>query len=208
MPKKQSIAAFLEDNPPENYTIEALRSGTLSTEEIKKHYSYLRKIANKRLSKFPESEFKESKTYIKYVGKFIPLSEINNERELMFRLSEVSHFVRLKSSSVLGNIQIRNKIIETAHENGMTWLNKGNIKEFGDYMDYMRAKYDAKQPGSESAQVLFGMIKTGAVQIDTRDVMEDFKFWSRHVRDLAQLPKEFNDEPRNADDYRRELAKK
>lgn len=208
MPKKQSIEMFLEDNPPENYTIEALRSGVLSPEEIRAHYSYLRKIANKRLSKFPGSEFETAQSYLKNVGKFVPLSEINNERELLFKLSDLSNFVRLESSTVSGNRRIRNRIIETAHENGLTWLNKGNIKDFGEYMDNLRTKYRSKQFDSEGAQMLFGMITQGVVQIDTEDVQKDFAFWSKHVRDLAQLPKEFNSEPRNADDYKRELSKK
>ena len=208
MAKKRSLEQFLSDNPPENYTIESLRQGKLSPAEIRSHYSYLRQIANKRLQHFEGSEFEDAQSYIKNVGKFVPLSEINNERELMFKLVEVSRFVRARSSSVTGLKQIRNQTIETAHERGLTWLNKNNIKEFGQYMDYLRAKHGARQFDSERATELFGMIASGDVSLDVRDIEQDFKYWAKHVDDLANLPKSFNAEAKSAKDYRKALANK
>lgn len=200
---KQSLKQFLADNPPEYYYPEALKSGVLTPEEMRKHYSYLRTIANKRLDRFVGSEFEDAKSYIKNVGKFVPLSEINNERELMFKLYEVSKFIRARSSSVTGLKQMRNEAIETAHERGMTWLNKGNIKQFGEYMDYLRAKYGAKQFDSERAQELFGQaIKK---QIDPNEIAEDFAFWQQHADELAEMPKIRNSKKRSVQEYKKRL---
>lgn len=200
---KQNLEQFLADNPPEYYYPEALKSGVLTPEEMRKHYSYLRTIANKRLDRFVGSEFEEAKSYIKNVGKFVPLSEINNERELMFKLYEVGKFVRARSSSVTGLKQIRNETIETAHERGMTWLNKGNIKQFGEYMDYLRAKYGAKQFDSERAQELFG--QAVKKEIDPNEIAEDFGFWQQHADELAEIPKIRNSKKRTAQEYKKRL---
>ena len=120
MASKKNLEQFLEDNPPEAYYPEALRSGTLTPKEMRSHYSYLRQIANKRLQNFVGTEFEDAQSYIKNVGKFVPLSEINNERELMFKLYEVNKFVRARSSSVTGLKRIQNETIETFHDRGFT----------------------------------------------------------------------------------------
>lgn len=208
MASRRNLEQFLSDNPPEAYYPEALRSGTLTPEEMRSHYSYLRQIANKRLQNFVGSEFEDAQSYIKNVGKFVPLSEINNERELMFKLYEVNKFVRARSSSVTGLKQIRNETIETFHDRGFTWINKGNIKQFGDYMEYMRAKYGAKQFDSERAAELFGMITSGSVGLNVEDVQQDFKYWAKHADELAQLPKNVSKKIKSSKDFQKALSKK
>ena len=204
---KRSLEQFLTDNPPEAYYPEALRSGTLTPEEMRSHYSYLRKIANKRLQRFVGSEFEDAQSYIKNVGKFVPLSEINNERELMFKLYEVNKFVRARSSSVTGLRQIRNETIETFHDRGFTWVNKNNIKQFGEYLEYMRAKYGAKQFDSERAAELFGMIQKGSVGLNVEDVQNDFKFWARHADELSQMPKNVSKKIKSSKDFEKALSR-
>ena len=204
---KQNLEQFLEDNPPEYYYPEALRSGTLTPQEMRTHYSYLRKIANKRLKRFVGSEFEDAQSYIKNVGKFVPLSEINNERELMFKLYEVNKFVRARSSSVTGLKQMRNEAIETFHDRGFTWINKNNIKQFGDYMEYMRSKYGAKQFDSERASELFGMITSDKVGLNVEDIQNDFKFWSKHADELSQLPKNIGKKIKSSKDFQKALSK-
>lgn len=204
---KRSLEKFLADNPPEAYYPEALRSGTLTPEEMRSHYTYLRKIANKRLQRFVGSEFEDAQSYIKNVGKFVPLRGINNERELMFKLYEVNKFVRARSSSVTGLRQIRNETIETFHDRGFTWVNKNNIKQFSEYLEYMRAKYGAKQFDSERAAELFGMIQKGSVGLNVEDVQNDFKFWARHADELSHLPKNVSKKIKSSKDFEKALSR-
>lgn len=207
MASKKNLEQFLADNPPEAYYPEALRSGTLTPQEMRSHYSYLRQIANKRLQNFAGTEFEDAQSYIKNVGKFVPLSEINNERELMFKLYEVNKFVRARSSSVTGLKQIRNETIETFHDRGFTWINKNNIKQFGDYMEYMRTKYGARQFDSERAAELFGMIASDRVGLNVEDVQQDFKYWAKHADELAQLPKNVSKKIKSSKDFQKALSK-
>ena len=198
--KKQSLEQFLAENPFEQYHIEA---DILTPEEMRRHYRYLRTIANKRLSKFKGTEFEDSMSYTKNKDKFVPLSKIENERELRYKLYELNKFVRAESSSVTGLKRIRNRAIETAHERGMTWLNKSNIKQFGEYMDFLRSKYGAKQFDSERAQELFGQsIKR---KIDPMGIAEDFQFFRKHADELAKMPKIKSDVKVTAEDYKKAL---
>lgn len=207
MASKQNLEQFLIDNPLEVYYPEALSSGTLTPAEMRTHYSYLRKIANKRLRRFVGTEFEDAQSYIKNVGKFAPLSEINSERELMFKLYELNKFIRARSSSVSGMKKIRNEAIETFRDKGITWINKSNIKEFGEYMEYMRTKYKSKQYDSKRAMVLYGMIETGSVGINAEDVKRHYKFWSKHVYELASMPKNVSSEVKSSKDFKKALSK-
>ena len=200
--KKQSLEQFLAENPFEQYHIEA---DILTPEEMRRHYSYLRTIANKRLSKFKGSEFEDSLSYTKNKDRFVTLSKIENERELRYKLYELNKFIRAESSSVTGLKRIRNRAIETAHERGMTWLNKSNIKQFGEYMDFLRSKYGAKQFDSERAQELFGQsIKR---KIDPMGIAEDFQFFRKHADELAKMPKIKSDVKVTAAEYKKALDK-
>lgn len=207
MARKQNLEQFLTDNPLEAYYPEALRSGTLTPAEMRSHYSYLRKIANRRLRRFIGSEFEDAQSYIKNAGKFVPLSEIENERELMFKLYELNKFIRARSSSVTGLKQMRNETVETLRDQGFTWINKSNIKQFGDYMEYMRAKYGAKQFDSERAAELFGMIASNSVGLKVEDVQQDFKYWSKHADELAKLPKNVSKNVKSSKDFQEALSK-
>ena len=200
--KKQGLEQFLAENPFEQYHIEA---DILTPAEMRRDYSYLRQIANRRLSKFAGTEFEDARSYVKNKDKFVPLSKIENERELRYKLYELNKFIRAESSSVTGLKRIRNRAIETAHERGMTWLNKSNIKQFGEYMDFLRSKYGAKQFDSERAQELFGQsIKR---KIDPMGIAEDFQFFRKHADELAKMPKIKSDVKVTAEDYKEALSK-
>lgn len=200
--KKQNLEKFLAENPFEQYHIDA---NILTLKEMRSDYSYLRKVANKRLSKFVGSEFEDSKSYLENKDKFVPLSKIKSERELRYKLYELNKFIRAESSSVTGLKRIRNRAIQTAHERGMTWLNKSNIKQFGEYMDFLRSKYRAKQFDSERAQELFG--QSVKRKIDPMEIAEDFAFWRQHSDDLAKIPKITNREKIGVSEYKRMLDK-
>lgn len=200
--KKRNIEDFLNENPYEYYYVEA---NILTEKEMREHYSYLREVANKRLARFKGTEFEKEKIYKKNRDKFVPLKEIKNERELRHKLYEVNKFVRARASSVTGLKQIRNQVIETLRDRGITFVNKKNIKEFGQYMDFLRAKYGSKQFGSEQALTLYG--EAVKKKIDPFEIAEDFGFWQEHTRELAQLPRIKGAETHGVEDYKRLLIK-
>ena len=200
--KKRNIEDFLNENPYEYYYVEA---NILTPEEMRKHYSYLREVANKRLARFKGTEFEKEKIYNKNRNKFVPLKEIKNERELKHKLYEVNKFVRSRASSVSGLKQIRKQTLETLKDRGINFINKKNIKEFGQYMDFLRSKYGSKQFGSEQALVLYG--QAVKKKINPFEIAEDFAFWQAHTRELEQLPRIKDTESHGVEDYKRLLTK-
>lgn len=196
----------LHNYPDEYYYPEALRSGILTEAEMRKEYSYLRAIANKRLERFPGTEFEEHQSYRRNVGKFAPLSEISSKRDLIMKLYEVKKFTSAKSSSVTGLRAIERQALETARERGLTWLNKGNLKAFGEFMEEARARGYARLYGSERVAELFGT--ASKKDLDPQKLFEDFSYWMENQKELAATPKIKSPVERTAEQYREKLENK
>ena len=200
---KQNINQFPRDNPEEWYYPEALKSGSLTAQEMREQYNYFRGVAMKRLKRLGESEFADSQSYLKNVKTFKPLSRIETQSELEQRLYSVQKFLRSKGSTVKGQKEIRKKAVEAANEKGLDFINESNIADFGQYMDYLRAKYKGKQFDSERAVRLFvAATKKG---IDPIEVAKDFEYWKNNISYLEKVPKIKNDKPHGAEDYRNEI---
>ena len=200
---RRNINQFLRDNPEDWYYPEALASGTLSLEEMKEQYQYFRRAAKYRLKKLGESEFSDTQTYLKNVNAFKPLSKIESQRELEKRLYSVQKFLRSKASTIKGQEEIRQKAVESAQEKGLDWINESNIAAFGQYMDYLRAKYKGAQFDSERALRLFvASVKKDA---EPMKIAEDFEYWKRNVSYLERVAKIKSDKPHSAEDYKKEI---
>ena len=187
------------------YYPEALKEGILTEKEMRAEYSRLRAIANKRLERFRGTKYETAQSFIRNDGKFVPLKEISTERDLIYKLYELKKFVTAKSSSVSGMKEIEKKAIETAHDRGLTWLNSGNIQDFGQFMDECRAKGYARIYGSERCAELFGTAaKKG---LSPAEIQADFAFWMENRNQLENAPKFRNKDMRTSANYKERLKK-
>lgn len=200
---KQNINQFLRDNPEEWYYPEALKSGILTEKEMRKQYTYFRDIAMKRLKRLGVSEFADSQSYLKNIKQFKPLRQIESQQELEKRLYTVQKFLRSKGSTITGQKAIRKKAVEAAQEKGLDFINESNIAEFGQYMDYLRAKYKGAQFDSERTMRLF--VASKKKDLEPMEVAEDFEYWKNNVSYLEKVPKIKDDKPHSAEDYRNEI---
>lgn len=199
----QNIKQFLRDNPEEWYYPEALKSGSLSVEEMREQYNYFRGVAMKRLKRLGESEFTDSQAYLKNVKAFKPLSRIETQSELEQRLYAVQKFLRSKGSTISGQKAIRKKAVEAAQEKGLDFINESNIADFGKYMDYLRAKYKGAQFDSERALRLY--VASEKKKIDPMDVAKDFEYWKSNVSYIERVGKIESSKPHSAEDYKKEI---
>lgn len=195
----------VQQYPDEYYIPELLRQGILTDAEMRQEYSRLRSIANKRLQRMEDTRYTNYQSYIKNVGKYVPLSDIKTRRELIYKLSEVQKFVSARTSSISGIRELERQTLETAHERGLTFLNKDNLHLFGEFMEEARAKGYAKIYGSERIAELFGTAaKKG---LNPKEVYNDFAYWMENKERLEELPKARNKEQRTSAHYRKMLDK-
>ena len=113
---------------------------------LRKEYTRLRKIANKRLNSLQASEYKETDLAKEYAGGFALLADV---KDLPRELTQLARFVASERSSVTGLKRIDRQTIETLQEHGYTFVNSKNVRQFGAFMEEMRQAGLSKLYSSE-----------------------------------------------------------
>ena len=159
---------------------------TMTEKEMRKEYSRLRKVANGRLRTLENSEWgKHSVTWRDYVGEF-PAGRGRSKAEIAHRLSTAYYFLSLKTSTVSGIREIRDKFLETMHDEGYTWVNKDNYYDFIEFMDTVKSYYDTVTYDSDRAVDVFDVMTDAGFSAD--DLKDDFDWWFENYRKIKSKP--------------------
>ena len=146
--------------------------------EARAEYSRLRKIAAKRLQRLEKAGYAQFATYQRYAHAFSPLPRNLSESRVYKKLNEVAHFLSLQSSSVSGEREKLRSTVETLHELGYDFINEGNIREFGRFMDTIRSYVGAKDLDySEQAIEVFRRALDDDNPLDPQKLAEEFADW-------------------------------
>lgn len=113
---------------------------------LRKEYSRLREIANKRLKRLQASEYKDTDIAKEYAGGFALLEDVE---DLPRELTVLARFVASERTSVTGLKRIDKQTIETLQEHGYTFVNTKNVRQFGAFMEEMRQAGLSKLYSSE-----------------------------------------------------------
>ena len=113
---------------------------------LRKEYTRLRKIANKRLARLQASKYKDSELAKEYAGGFEILA---NVADLPRELTVLARFVASERSSITGLQRIEKQSISTLHKHGYTFVNAKNLGQFGAFMEEMRQAGLSKLYSSE-----------------------------------------------------------
>lgn len=172
------------------YTREALRNSKVWTDQlIRREYSRLRDIAQKRLERLGRNE-PESYAYRANVGQYAPARGQTTE-ELRTQLPLLAKFIAAKTGSVKGIQEQRRKAVLSLKEKGFTFINNSNIRAFGEFMDAFRAKKGAARSyGSFEAGELFEFTQEHG--IDPERVKKDFAKWLAQQRKLRTYVRKRN----------------
>ena len=123
----------------------------MSDAAVRKAYTTLRKIANKRLANLEKNELGGFGSF-----RYGKLEQIHPD-EVAQELAEVSRFLRDPRHTVRGARQFENQVIDTLHEKGGVFedINAGNFRKWADFMDTLRDKYGNKLFDSGDATDVF-----------------------------------------------------
>ena len=158
----------------------------MTEKEMRKEYSRLRKVASGRLRTLENSEWgKHSVTWRDYVGEF-PAGRGRSKAEIAHRLSTAYYFLSLKTSTVSGIREIRDKFLETMHDEGYTWVNKDNYYDFIEFMDAVKSYYDTVTYDSDRAVDVFDVMTDAGFSAD--DLKNDFDWWFENYRKIKSKP--------------------
>jgi len=103
---------------------------------MKKEYTKMRDIAEKRIKRLRSSEFNDTSAYKSHREGFQKLRDID-KRDFAKAFSELSKFINAKSSTIRGQQDIRRKTIRTWRDQGLN-LNQKNYDKVIKILEEMR----------------------------------------------------------------------
>lgn len=107
--------------------------------ELRRVYSSLRSTFKKRINTLLKSEYRNISEIQWAATAFPTLKEAGYTRsELAFKTNQLLRFLDSPSYSVTGRRETERQTIQTLNRIGFTNVNKGNIRLFGQFMDYAR----------------------------------------------------------------------
>jgi predicted glycosyltransferase involved in capsule biosynthesis len=133
---------------------------------LRKEYTRLRAIANKRIKRLAQSEWKDSQIFLENQAGFARLSQIHNDRTLRHELSQLARFVSSERSQISGQNRIRRKTVATLRDRGYDFVNVKNFREFADFMEFARTANLGKLYDSEKVADLYE-------ELDKKDVPKE-----------------------------------
>lgn len=191
--------------PDSYYHAEKLGSGkVLTTAEIRKEYSRLRDVAQKRLHRFESAGATAYQAYKTYKDAFPVLAKLETDDDVIFALSEVSQFLRSKQNSLSGIKEIRNKALATMREQGIDFVDEANFAQFARFMQsWKEGKWGTTIKGSEDVVALFRFAEER--RLDVMRLRSSFTEFVQNIEELENMPQM---EGATWSDYRRLLKRR
>ena len=154
---------------------------------VRKEYTRLRDISQKRLKRLKAAGLDDTQAYLKNYKHYPKLKDIKSDSELAARLSDLARFITAKGSTVSGQKDIMKKSLSTLHETGYTFVNEGNFRDFGKFMEEYRNQMLDMSYDSGDAADLYGVVIKH--QLDPEKVKADFEFWLENLDRAEKLRK-------------------
>ena len=164
-----------------------LEAGGSLEREVRKEYTRLRDISQKRLKRLAAAGYTNTEVYQRNYRHYPKLKDIKSKSELAQRLSDLSRFVGSSQSTVSGLKEREKKVLKTLKKSGYKYVNESNLSYFGEFMEYYRdAMYDLEYDSGDAAD-LYTVVEKN--KLDPEKVKEDFDFWLANIEDAKKIRK-------------------
>ena len=169
------------------YTVYANRIGAgIPKNEIKKEYTRLRDILNKRIQRINKSDFAGQGISGQFPHGLPKLAEIAPE-DLSYLLQQAATALNSRSGSLKGLQMRQSETAKSLRERGYTNIDGSNIRQFASFMDEARDRGLEKIYGSDTIATMYDSIV--ALDIGPEAVMQDFAWWLDNI-DMAETKAE------------------
>lgn len=163
-----------------------LEAGGSLEKEVRKEYTRLRDISQKRLKRLAAAGYTETDVYKKNISHYPKLKDIKTKSELSQRLSDLSRFVGSSQSTVKGIKEREKKVLEKLHEHDFDFVNESNLSDFGEFMElYRDSMADMEGYDSGDAAELYSVVEKH--KLDPEKVAEDFGFYLENLEKLKKM---------------------
>lgn len=147
----------------------------LNQSSLRKEYSRLRSIANKRLKEFDGTKWTETKVYKSNKGKYDQNITKMTNRDLRYKLTEVHGFLSSELSTVEGNIEYERNVISTLRENGYTGITEANFLQFTEYMERIENLFKDQLYDSRRAAQEFSDAQKEEQEVNVDEIIKRFE---------------------------------
>lgn len=174
---------------PEVYIPAAIRYNYLSIRDARAEYSRLRSAAVKRLQRLAGTEG-ERYTAFRMYGKegFPSLPKNASASDVGRALADVYHFLQMKTSSIGAIRASQREAIKTLQERGYDFINKSNIREFGEFMEAARQQKVASDNRGGSPVIVELYETAKRLQIPLEQIQRRFSLWLSKRKELESMP--------------------
>ena len=163
--------------------------------KVRKEYTRLRDISQKRLKRLAAAGLANTEVYKKNVNHYPKLKDIKSANELSARLSDLARFVSSERSTVSGYKNIMQKSLDTLHTHGYTFVTKENYRDFAEFMgEYRYQHLDMIYDSGEAADSFRILEVKHHLSLD--QIRKDFEEWiaNRKVLDsMRSMKKDWGD---------------
>lgn len=160
--------------------------------EMKREYSRLRDIAQKRLKRMGENEFSRSATYEENVGKFPVLKEftdktgkITSQGDFAKTLAKLARFIESPLSGTRGQTVVKKKTIQSLHAAGYKFVNNKNYWDFVDFMEELDDRKLSEIYDSDRSVKLFRDARAANIPADV--LYDDFEYFLENRQYFKQI---------------------
>lgn len=174
--------------------------------ELRKEYSRLRKIAQKRLAHFVGTEWENTQTFKKNYGKYPVLADIKTPAQLRKQLASLARYINASTSTVTGLQRQRRLTMEALKDKGYNFVTKANFHEFTDFMDSFRNRNLERIYDSEAALTVFNAAERFKIPED--ELKRDFEEFLELREEIENMKIPRNQKARNSDYFREKLGLK
>ena len=161
------------------YTVYANRIGAgIPQNEIKKEYTRLRDILNKRIQRINKSDFAGQGIAGRFPKGLPKLADIAPE-DLPYLLQQAATALNSRSGSLKGLQMRQSETVKSLRERGYTNIDDSNIRQFASFMDEARDRGLEKIYGSDTIATMYDSIV--ALDISPEAIMQDFAWWLDNI---------------------------
>lgn len=182
----------------------ALETGSTSVKDLKKIYTELRDIANKRIKRAQAAGCGQNLVIRQGAKKIPKISEIRTEAELRYRIGETAMLLENPLSTISGIERNEAKKLETLARHGYDFINEGNLQDFGRFMEWVRANYSDMLFDSDLVVKLYKTVTLGGFTV--RAIKQMFDDYMNNLDAFTQVVEE--NPGRTAAWYRKQLKKR
>lgn len=152
----------------------------MDPKDVRREYTRLRAIANKRIKRLGESEFKDTEAYLRNRYGFAKIENLPGQ-QILYNLNAVMRFLTAEAGSISGQKAIRSRTIETLHQHGYDFVNKTNFRQFAEFMEEVRAAAKDAMLSSEQVADFYEEQVKDKTQVSVNELQESFNKWLEHM---------------------------